>query len=110
MESELQDLADKTVRYITDFGVDYCDVRAEQYQKKSALIENNNTEYIKTNSDSGVGIKIAKNGIWSFCSITNPKSFEQIKEEVNKYLKKDSTKKDYKKKSTKFEGNATTRS
>ena len=44
MELELQDLADKTVRYITDSGADYCDVRAEKYEKKSALIENNNTE------------------------------------------------------------------
>ena len=88
MESQLQDLADKTIRYLKDYGADYCDVRAEQYERKSALVENNNTEYIKINTDSGIGIKIAKNGFWRFCSITNPKSMDQIKEEIDKYLTK----------------------
>ena len=90
MESQLQDLADKTIKYVKDHGADYCDVRAEQYERKSALVENNNTEYIKTNTDSGIGIKIAKNGFWRFCSITNPKSIDQIKEEIDKYLIKSS--------------------
>ena len=90
MESQLQDLADKTIRYVKDYDVDYCDVRAEQHERKSALVENNNTEYIKTNTDSGIGIKIAKEGFWRFCSITNPKSMDQIKEELDKYLTKSS--------------------
>ena len=106
MESQLQDLADKTIRYVKDYGADYCDVRAEQYERKSALVENDNTEYIKTNTDSGIGIKIVKNGCWRFCSITNPKSMDQIKEEIDKYLTK-STKPESDKKSIKLYPNST---
>ena len=79
MNSDLQDLADKAVKFATDSGVQYCDARAEQQEKKSILIENNEVEYIKTGEDSGIGIRLVKDGVWSFCSINNPNSFDQIK-------------------------------
>ncbi|MGH1521687.1 MAG: TldD/PmbA family protein [Nitrosopumilus sp.] len=87
MNLELQDFADKTVRYAMDSKVQYIDVRAETYEKNSVLIEDNQIEHVKTNTDQGIGIKIAHNGTWRFCSITNPKSFEQIKDTINKILK-----------------------
>ena len=87
MDLELEDFADKAVRYATDSKVQYIDVRAEKYEKNSVLIEDNQVEYVKTNTDQGIGIRIAHNGIWRFCSITNPKYFEQIKETIDRTLK-----------------------
>ena len=79
MEQKLQDLADKIIKYADKAGVQYCDVRAEQQVKKSILIENGEIEHIRNNEDRGIGVRLIKNGSWSFCSITNPNSFEEIK-------------------------------
>ena len=87
MDSGLQDLADKAVRYAIDSGAEYCDARVEQQERKSALIENGETEYVRTNKDEGIGIRLVKEGVWSFCSISNPNSFEQIKNAINNSLK-----------------------
>ncbi len=87
MDSSLQDLADKAIKYAIDSGAQYCDARAEQQERKSALIENGEIEYVRTNKDVGIGIRLVKEGVWSFCSITNPNSFEQIKEAVNDALR-----------------------
>ncbi|MBC8515832.1 MAG: TldD/PmbA family protein [Nitrosopumilus sp.] len=87
MDSELQDFADKAIKYSEKLGVQYCDVRAEQQERKSALLENNQIEYVRTNDDKGIGVRIVKDGVWSFFSITNPKSFEQIKESIENSIK-----------------------
>ena len=87
MDSKLQEFADKAVKYANESGIQYCDVRAEQQERKSALIENDQIEYTRTNEDKGIGIKIAKNGLWSFCSITNPQSFNQIKEAIDNSIR-----------------------
>ena len=80
MDQDLRDFADKIVKYTDKAGVQYCDVRAEQQDKKSVLIENGEIEHIRNSEDRGIGIRLIKNGTWSFCSITNPKSFNEIKE------------------------------
>jgi len=90
MDSSLQDLADKAIRYAMDSDAQYCDARAEQQERKSALIENGEIEYVRNNNDTGIGIRLVKEGTWSFCSITNPNSFEQIKEIVNEALRNSS--------------------
>jgi len=90
MDSSLQDLADKAIRYAIDSGAQYCDARAEQQERKSALIENGEIEHVRDNNEVGIGIRLVKEGTWSFCSITNPNSFEQIKEIVNEALKNSS--------------------
>jgi TldD protein len=87
MDSHLQDLADEAIRYAMNCGAQYCDARAELQERKSALIENGEIEYVRTNKDEGIGIRLVKEGVWSFCSITNPKSIEQIKEIVNDALR-----------------------
>lgn len=87
MDSVLQDYADKAVRYAQKIGVQYCDARAEQQDRKAVLLENNQTEHIRTNDDRGIGIRIANNGVWGFCSITNPQSFEQIKDAIDGSIK-----------------------
>ena len=87
MDTRLQDLADKAVKYAEQSGAQYCDVRAEQQERKSALIEKNSVEYVRINDDRGVGIRIIKDNVWSFCSITNPKTFEQIKDTIDNSIK-----------------------
>ena len=87
MDSRLQELTDKAIRYAMDSGAQYCDGRAEQQVLDEVLIENGKIEYVRNNSDKGIGISVIKEGAWSFCSITNPNSFEQIKEMVNDALK-----------------------
>jgi len=90
MDSSLEDLADKAIRHAIDSGAQYCDARAEQQERKSALMENGEIEYVRTNKDVGIGIRLLKEGVWSFCSITNPNSVEQIKEAVNDALRNSS--------------------
>ncbi|MGY5149752.1 MAG: TldD/PmbA family protein [Candidatus Nitrosopumilus sp. bin_68KS] len=90
MNELLQDLADKGIKYAVDSGVQYCDIRAEEQKKKSIHIENKEIENIRTFSDSGLGIRLIKDGVWSFCSITDPKSFDEIKEKINVSLKNSS--------------------
>jgi len=87
MDSGLEDFADKAVKFAMDSGIQYCDARAEQQETKSILIENNEIEYVKTNKDEGIGIRLIKDGVWGFCSITNPQSFDQIKEMLNNTIK-----------------------
>jgi len=76
MDGQLQELADYAIKYSVDSGVQYCDVRAEEQERKSALIENGETEHVRSINDVGIGIRLVKDGTWSFCSITNPKSKE----------------------------------
>ena len=90
MDSSLQELADKAIRYAIDAGAQYCDARSEQQERKSVLIENGEVEHVRNNNDAGIGIRLVKEGTWSFCSITNPNSFEQIKEAVNEALRNSS--------------------
>ena len=40
MDSNLQDIADRAVKFASDSGVQYCDARAEQQERKSILVEN----------------------------------------------------------------------
>ncbi len=82
MDSQLQELTDYAIKYSIDKGVQYCDARAEDQERKSVLIENGETEHIRIINDVGIGIRLVKDGTWGFCSITNPKSKEQIRKAV----------------------------
>ena len=96
MDTRLQDLADKAVKYAAQSGAQYCDVRAEQQERKSALIEKNLVEYVRIKDDKGIGIKIIKDNVWSFCSITNPETFEQIKDAIDNSMRNKKIKKNNK--------------
>jgi Predicted Zn-dependent proteases and their inactivated homologs len=87
MDFELQDLADKAVKYAMNNGAQYCDSRAEQQERKTVLIENGEIEYVRTNDNKGIGVRVIKKGVWSFFSVTDPNSFEKIKNEINNALK-----------------------
>ncbi len=82
-----QDLADKAISYALSQGVDYCDARAEKQTRVSVLIENGEIEHTREKSDNGVGLRILKNGAWGFFSITNPESYDKIKEAIEKTIK-----------------------
>ena len=83
----LQDIADKAVAYALDSGAQYCDARAEIQDRKSVAIENGQIEHLRERKDKGIGIRLLKNGAWGFCSITNPSSLEQIKNQINQAIK-----------------------
>ena len=87
MDSKLQDLADRVIRYASKSKIQYCDVRAEQQKRKSVLLENNQIEHVRTSEDNGIGIRILKDNIWKFCSITNPQSFDQIKDAIDNSIR-----------------------
>ena len=87
MDQDLQHIADKIIKYLDQKNVQYSDVRADQQIKKSALIENKDIEHIKNNENKGVGVRLIKNGTWSFCSITNPNSFDKIKNILDNTIK-----------------------
>ena len=87
MDQNLQDIADKIIKYLDQKKVQYCDVRADQQIKNSALIENDEIEHITNNENKGVGVRLIKNGTWSFCSITNPNSFDEIKNILDNTVK-----------------------
>ena len=83
MDTQLKELADYAIKYASESKVQYCDVRSEEQERVSALIENGEIEYVRTSNDSGIGIRLVKDGTWSFRSITNPKSKEQIKKAID---------------------------
>ncbi|MCV0373000.1 MAG: TldD/PmbA family protein [Nitrosarchaeum sp.] len=87
MDSFLQEIACRAISYCQDSGAQYCDARAEIQNKKSAQIENGQVEHIREKSDSGLGIRLLKNGAWGFASITNPDSFEQIRDRIDSALR-----------------------
>lgn len=87
MELQLQELADYAIKYSINMGAQYCDARAEEQERKSILIENGETEHVRSSSDAGIGIRLVKDGTWSFCSITNPRSKEQIRNAVEGLIK-----------------------
>lgn len=87
MDTQLEELTEYAIKYASDSGTQYCDVRSEEQERVSVLIENKETEYVRTINDSGIGIRLVKDGTWSFSSITNPKSKEQIKKAINEAVK-----------------------
>ena len=87
MDSHLQELAERIVRHADDRGVQYCDARAEQYTKRSARVDDGETEFIKTDQHCGIGVRIIYDGAWGFCSITNPDSFDQVSVHVERAIR-----------------------
>ncbi|MEX0862386.1 TldD/PmbA family protein [Nitrosopumilus sp.] len=87
MDSKLQDFADIAIKYASKSEIQYCDVRAEQLKRESVLLENNQIEHVRTGEDKGIGIRILKDNIWRFCSITNPQSFDQIKDAMDNSIR-----------------------
>lgn len=87
MDNSVLDYADKTIQFAQDLGVQYCDVRAEDQTLKSVLIEDQAVEYTRESNDIGLGVKLIKNGAWAFCSITNPESWEHVKDKISKAVK-----------------------
>ena len=87
MNAQLQDLADKAIDYAIKSGVQYADARAEQQERTSISVEDTEIESIKTTKDVGIGIRLVKEYAWTFCSITNPQSLDQIKNKIDDAIK-----------------------
>jgi TldD protein len=87
MDSILSDFADKAIQYATSQGVEYCDARAEKQNAKSVLIEDGEIEHVRDTADQGIGFRLLKNGAWGFYAISNPQSFDEIKESIQNAIK-----------------------
>jgi TldD protein len=87
MDSSLSELADKAIQYVTSQGVEYCDARAEKQTAKSVLIEDGEIEHVRDTVDQGIGFRFLKNGAWGFYAISNPRSFDEIKESIQHAIK-----------------------
>ena len=83
MDTHLQDMAEQAVRYGSDRGIQYIDARAETLEKVVILLEDKEIENIQTCNEQGIGIRLIKDNTWNFCSITNPKSFDEISEKID---------------------------
>jgi TldD protein len=77
-----EDYAEKAVQVALENGSQYCDVRAETQRTIGLVIENGEIENFITSSDSGLGIRVLVNGVWGFSSISDPISFDKVRENV----------------------------
>lgn len=84
---ELEEFAEKAIDFALKFGSQYCDVRAEIITKKGILIENGEIEYPNSKEDKGIGIRVLHSGAWGFCSISNPRTSQEVENIVNEAIK-----------------------
>ena len=87
MNEHLRDLADRAVGYAASAGAQYCDARAEEYERVTVRVENAHTEHACIATDGGIGVRVAGSGAWGFFSVTDPQSFEQIRCGIDCVLK-----------------------
>lgn len=87
MEKNLEDFAEKAVEHALVSGCQYCDVRTEVISKQGFIIENNEIEYSTTKNDQGLGIRVLNEGAWSFFSISNPSTFDDVKSGIEEATK-----------------------
>ena len=87
MEKNLEDFAEKAVEHALVSGCQYCDVRTEVTSKLGFVIENNEIEYSTTKNDQGLGIRVLNEGVWSFFSISNPLTFDDVKSGIEEAAK-----------------------
>lgn len=78
----LEDYAEKAILIALDAGSQYCDVRAESVKTEGFVIENGEVENFISSRDSGLGIRVLVNGAWGFYSVSEPKSFDGMKQNI----------------------------
>ncbi len=90
MNQDLQEMADRAVRYAADSGARYCDARAEEYERGAVRIEDGQADHASIARDMGIGVRLAGSGSWGFFSVTCPQSFEQVRCGIDGILEKPS--------------------
>ncbi|HJT09523.1 MAG TPA: TldD/PmbA family protein [Candidatus Nitrosotalea sp.] len=75
----LQDFADRLVQFVLEKGAQYCDIRAENIESNGFLLENGQIEHITSKVDNGLGVRMLVDGAWGFYSVSNPDSFDELK-------------------------------
>ena len=83
----LQEYADKAIQFAVKSGAQYCDVRAEAVTSNGFVLENGEIEHFSSVSERGLGVRVLANGVWGFCSISDPKSTDEIKSSVEEAVK-----------------------
>ena len=87
MEKNLEDFTEKAVKHALVAGCQYCDVRTELTSNQGFVIENNEIEHSTTKNDQGIGIRVLNKGAWSFFSISNPLTFDDVKKGIEEAAK-----------------------
>ncbi len=83
----LHDFADAILQFALQKGAQYCDVRAEIVKSSGFLLENGQIEHVTFKEENGLGIRVLADGAWGFYSISNPNSFNELKEGVSDAIK-----------------------
>ncbi len=86
-KTSLEDYADRAITIALDAGSEYCDIRSEFIQTTSFIIENGIVESFTSSNDSGLGIRVLVDGAWGFYSMSQPTSFDMVKENIVKIVK-----------------------
>jgi len=84
---DLEDYAEKSVQFALENGAQYCDIRAETVLSKGFLLENGEIEHFASQKDSGLGIRVLVSGSWGFCSISDPQSFDMVRNAISEAVK-----------------------
>ncbi|MDX1596789.1 MAG: TldD/PmbA family protein [Nitrosopumilaceae archaeon] len=87
MDLQLVEFADKIIQFSEKCTCDYTDIRVESHVKNDIIIENGDIENITLKKEQGLGIRVLVDGAWGFCSISNPSSYDNIKNEYEKTVK-----------------------
>ncbi len=74
----LQALAGSAIRLALKLGCEYCDVRTEETEKRKVSVDNGEVTYHAL-SDSGMGVRVLKNGAWAFAALSHPASRERVR-------------------------------
>ncbi len=84
---KLHDFADKIVDFALQNGAQYCDVRAEDIKSDGFLLENGQIEHVTLKTENGLGVRLLVDGAWGFYSISNPISFDELKNGISDAVK-----------------------
>ncbi len=83
----LEDFTDKIIQIALDNGAQYCDVREELAYRNGFLIENGEIQHSISENDKGVGIRVLVDGMWGFCSVSEPSSIDDLRTKVVQSVK-----------------------
>lgn len=86
----LSDIAHRALKHAeTASNMTYRDARVETHNIITVQIENGKVDHIKNTTDSGIGIRILDtiNDVWQFTSISNPRSWNNVKNALDDIVK-----------------------
>jgi len=87
VDQQIKEISERVVKLALDSGCQYVDVRGEEQTRNSLSVENSQIENVGLTFEKGIGIRVLLEGSWGFCSVTDPDSFEKMKQVVTRLIK-----------------------